>query len=689
MINNIITDVSKESFNVSISRQNEDIQLNDRDKIGLEEKLNKNSSNKLQPIMRERKNDINLETGLERIFSIIDKDNEKNSSYDFKNLTTNEEGNYINKINGINNSINNFDNKSFKKIFNYINHDIRYEIVQSSLCIINYNNGIKNIYEICNFKIIAEEIIIKDDDLITVKEYKVKCILLSTNECKNVYLNARDLNCSNWISEKLGIKYCLKATVGAYDYLKNYMAEQFKFIEAKTEYIHVGWRKISNKFVYIHGGGAIGSDWQGIKGDSTKIIKILSNKSRQEVLKETLYMLNISDNYSKTLPLLLYSHLAVMKYVFVKAGVEPHFILWIYGLTGSMKTSVARVFFNIFNRDKEYLTATFKDTKTAIEIKATEYKDSVLVVDDYHPTTSTYEKREMQSLASNILRIYGDGIAKSRSNKYLEKAKEFPPRGMCVITGEDIIGGESSVARFIGIEVSSGDYKTEVLSYHQRNPLLFSTHIYYFIEWVSNNFERIINHIKKYFLIYRNEISNLYRHKRLSDSYAILILTADILIEYCKNIIDVNQEEMMKVLIYSREIIRDTIKVHEQATTKEDPAILYLIAIQELLISKRCRVIKNGEEHNNNNIIGFEDDEFYYLIPNVAYNFVREFWKGQAIEFPVSSEAVNKALDELKVIKTSIESNSIKRTVKATMNNKRRRFLIINKEGINNIINKL
>ena len=36
MINNIITDVSKESFNVSISRQNEDIQLNDRDKIGLE-----------------------------------------------------------------------------------------------------------------------------------------------------------------------------------------------------------------------------------------------------------------------------------------------------------------------------------------------------------------------------------------------------------------------------------------------------------------------------------------------------------------------------------------------------------------------------------------------------------------------------------------------------------------------------
>lgn len=683
-MDNIIRDVCEENFNVTISNRKEESEWkNQREKNVGDEEFNKNSSKILKPIMRKIKKEINPETGLEKIFSKVNRDNEKNNTYNLEKMKNNLNKNYENKINKANN------NMPYKKVFTYLNNKIEYEIIQSSLCFINYIDGVKNIYEICNFNIVAEEIIIKDDDLITIKEYKVKCILLSTNECKNVYLNARDLNCSNWISEKLGIKYCLKATLSAYDYLKNYIAEQFKFIEAKIEYIHIGWRKISNKFVYLHGGGAIGSNLQGIKGDSTKVIKILSNKSKQEVLRETLNMINISDKHSKTLPLLLYSHLAVMKEVFVKAGVEPHFILWIYGLTGSMKTSVARVFFNIFNRDKEYLTATFKDTKTAIEIKATEYKDSVLVVDDYHPTTSTYEKREMQSLASNILRMYGDGIAKSRSNKYLEKAKEFPPRGMCVITGEDIIGGESSVARFIGIEVASGDYKTEVLSYHQRNPLLFSTHIYYFIEWVSNNFERIINHIKNCFQIYRNEISNLYRHKRLSDSYAILILTTDILVEYCRSVIDINQEEMMRVLVYSKEIIRDTIKVHEQSTTKEDPAILYLIAIQELLISKRCRVIKNGEDYNNSNIIGFEDEEFYYLIPNVAYNFVREFWKGQAIEFPVSSEAVNKALDELKVIKTSIESNSIKRTVKATMNNKRRRFLIINKEGINNIINKL
>lgn len=684
MIDNIIRDVYEESFDVTISNIKEESEwkVQKENNIG-DEEFNNDSSKTLKPIIREIKKDINSETGFEKIFSKVNRDNEKNYNYNLWEGKSDYNRNYEKEINKDNNSM------SYKKVFSYLNNKSGYEILESSLCFINYIDGVKKIYEICNFNIVAEEIIIKDDDLITVKEYKIKCILLSTNECKNIYLNARDLNCNNWISGKLGIKYCLKATFGAYDYLKNYMAEQFKLIEEKIEYIHIGWRKISNKFVYLHGGGAIGSNLQGIKGDSTKVIKILSNKSRQEVLREALYMINISDKYSKTLPLLLYSHLSVMKEVFVKAGVEPHFILWIYGLTGSMKTSVAKVFFNIFNRDKEYLTATFKDTKTAIEIKSTEYKDSVLVVDDYHPTTSTYEKREMQSLASNILRIYGDGIAKSRSNKSLEKAKEFPPRGMCVITGEDIIGGESSVARFIGIEVASGDYKTEELSYHQRNPLLFSTHIYYFIEWVSNNFEIIINHIKNYFQIYRNEISNLYRHKRLCDSYAILILTKDILVEYCRSIIDINQEEIMRVLDYSKEIIQDVIKFHENSTTKEDPAILYLIAIQELLISKRCRVIKNGEEYNNNNIIGFEDDEFYYLIPNIAYNFVREFWRGQAIEFPVGSEAVNKALDELKVIKTSIESNSVKRTVKATMNNNRKRFLIINKECMSNIINKL
>ena len=566
---------------------------------------------------------------------------------------------------------------------------IDFIIIDGCITLIERINSNENYFEICNFNIIAEKIIIRDNGLFIEQFCVLKCILSNSDEEKIIYIKYDELNSDKWIIGRLGVKYCLFPMNNAYKYLKVYLAEQFKNILPEIQYTHVGWRRIEDRFVYLHGGGVIGDYNLNIAGDKEKVISINHNISIESALKETIDMINISDNKSKTLPLLLYSHLAVMREIYVQAGYEPHFIMWIYGLTGSMKTSASKIFFNLFNREKEYISATFKDTKTAVEIKAAEYKDSILLLDDYHPTTSSIEKREMQSLASHILRIYGDGISKSRSTKNLDKAKEYPPRELCVITGEDIIDGESSVARFIGIEVCPGDYKTEVLAYYQSNTLIYSTHMYYFIDWVSKNFNEIIEFIREKFLVYRDSMLNFFRHKRLADSYIFLCLTYDILFGYCKNMGIIDISNLFYNGDYVKNIIRDTIKLHEQSTVKQDPAILYLLAIQELILSKKCKLIEKNKTNNEKSIIGYKDEDYYYLIPNLAYSNVIEFWKRQNIDFPVTSDRVNKALDELKVIKTSPEGNSIKRTVKASINGERKRYLIIYRDVMDNILNNI
>ena len=670
------------SLKVSLIRGNESI------KFYNENDLKKNEEFIKERFQNNEELNINPQNGLTKVMSPV-KDND--SEYIKERLQKNLELNIKSK-DGLNNDVSkvkdNIKNDTINSNSLIINK-LEFMSIDGCISLVDKRECNPKYFAICNFNILAEKIIIQDNGLFTEKHCIFKCILASNSESKTVKIKYNELNSDKWILSVLGVKYCLFPISKAYEYLKVYIAQQFENISAETEYIHVGWRVINNRFVYLHGGGIIGDYNPNITGDKEKVIIRDRGINKENALMDSINMIYISNDMLKTVPLLIYSHLAVMREVYVQAGFEPHFIMWVYGLTGSMKTSVSKIFFNLFNRDKDYISATFKDTKTAVEIKTSEYKDSVLLLDDYHPTTLSTEKKAMESLASHILRIYGDGISKSRSNKNLGKAQEYPPRGLCVITGEDIIGGESSVARFIGIEVCPGDYQTNILAYYQNNPLLYSTHMYYFIEWVSKNFNRITQIIKGNFLSYRDSMLNYFRHKRLSDSYAFLCLTYDILFEYCTSVINIDMRNIFYKKDYIKNIIKETIKLHEQSTTNQDPAILYLMAIQELILSKRCKVVDKNENKNENNIIGYKDDEYYYLIPGVAYNNVVEFWKKQNIEFPVGSDRVNKALDELKIIKTSLEGNTIKRTIKVTINGERKRYLTIHRSSMENILNNI
>ena len=380
----------------------------------------------------------------------------------------------------------------------------------------------------------------------------------------------------------------------------------------------------------------------------------------------------------------------MIRELFVSAKIEPKFILWIYGMTGSMKTSVSKIFFNLFNRSgKEKITATFKDTITAIELKAFEYKDSVLLVDDFHPTTSTVEKKEMEKLASEIIRRFGDLIGKSRSNRNLTKQREYPPRGMCVITGEDKINVESTISRCITIEISSGDFISEKLLYHQNNPLILSTHLYYFIEWVSKNFEILQENIKGQFDTFRKNNKKTFRHGRFGDAFVIYTIVSNILLLYCLDIKFLCMEHIREISKEWENIIFNLIETNEMLNTSQDPAIMYLIAIQELIASNKCKIISIGEASiNKTRYIGYFDDEKYYLFPQPAFSEVKEFWKRLNIEFPVSSEQVNKALDQLNVIETRMESDKKRRTLKVSGYGNDR-FLVINIEKMNKLLNPI
>lgn len=555
------------------------------------------------------------------------------------------------------------------------------------LCIKEENS----ISKVANFYIEALAIKVKDDGLNKTMIYSIKCTLFN-GEKKIISITNEDLFNGKWIVEKLGVKYCQYESVEKdnYEVIRRYLAEQFSQIPEQIEYAQVGWRKIENQHVYLHANSCIGGNLKRkIKGSINKTIEVDFKLSQIEATKESLLLINMSNDLRKTVVPFLFTHLSIMKELFIEAQVKPEFLLWIYGLTGSMKTTVSKIFFNIFNRSNmDYLTATFKDTIASIEIKAFEYKDSILLIDDYHPSSSYSEKKDMQSKASNIIRIYGDNISKSRATRTMKKQSEFPPRGLCVITGEDTLEGESTVARYIGIEVNQYDFNTNIISYHQNNPLIFSTHLYYFINWLSYNYEWLVEFIKKEFQSFRNINLGCFRHKRFIEMYSILHVTGLIFNLYLKYL------NMKYNQISFDNIIFNTIDLHEKSTTNQNPAYMYLIAIQQLVEGKKITLLNKKEPNEkNSNIVGYYDEDKFYFIPNLIYESVRAFWKNQGIEFPVSMELVHKDLEELKVIETAIEkynnTKRIRRTIKIKLNRKSIRVLVIYREKMAYILENI
>lgn len=560
---------------------------------------------------------------------------------------------------------------------------------QDANCIIT---KFRDYNKLTNFKLKSITFVVEHYGEYQNQYYEFECVL-SNGKTKIAKLTSNDLTNSQWIDKKLGGEFILCPQYGmseetSYKYFREYISERFKNAKDKKIYKFIGWANINKKLVYLTDNEVIGlkerSDNICVK-TGKRLIKD-ENINNINSAKLAYRLLDLANDKSKIIPLFLFLHISLLKTIFQLAGVEPQFILAIIGLTGSMKTSVSKEMFSIFNRDNigDKISASFKDTITALEQKGYEYKDSPLIIDDFHPAASVKEKNQLNETFQFLLRTYGDCIAKSRSTKNLTRAIEFKPRGLAIITGEDINSiGESSSARLLIINVESSTYNKEVLSYFQDNKLIVPTYVYYFLEYVANNSHRIINYISTNFNRYRNKYSKKFKHNRYADMFSCFMLIRDIIADYYISLGICNNE-----LFDFEEIIFKVIQEHQKRMSIQDPAIMFVIAINEFSNSGKYRILDKQDSSNYSNIIGYEDKDKYYLIPGTTLNAVKQYWKSQGSVFTMSKEGTNKALQLLDVIETEIEGGKTRRTIKVKINNKYSRYLVIKKDRMLKVIDQ-
>lgn len=430
--------------------------------------------------------------------------------------------------------------------------------------------------------------------------------------------------------------------------------------DQRIVYAQSGWKLVSadvEKFVTSL--GIIGDDITDIRSDDDYYFDIRKDMlGNINVFNDILNMANVTKSCKCSVPLIVLTHLAVLRRKFEQAGFAPKFIMALLGETNSKKTSITLAltqFLKQKNIDTNAPQVSFESTKGGIESAFVDYPDAVLIIDDYRPANDKTEEFRLREKLELITRAYGDQNAIKRMSLYSGIDVNFKPINMCLITGEIVAGGNpSSMARMINIMMDRTQCNDELLSYYQQNPWILSTHIYDFITYITNTGNELVEYIRQRFPKLRHEYKNYFSIPRNCDAFCSMLITIEIMFSYAndKGFIDNNQKlgYIDKYITVMAEVIRENDYVVNDSKPQQEVAKAIYKAISESTLEiydLSLDVVKRNFELFNTNqskVIGYKDDCYMFIKPEDLLDFVRQYYKKSNNFFPYNTNGKLKAL---------------------------------------------
>src|SRR5262249_28446974 len=210
-------------------------------------------------------------------------------------------------------------------------------------------------------------------------------------------------------------------------------------VPTRTVYAHLGWREVDGRWVYLHGGGAIG-EAGAVEGVEVQLPDALAGyvlplppegADLTRAVRASLALFGLAPDRI-TAPLLA----AVYRAVLAPADYGLH----LSGPTGTGKTELAALAQLHWGTglDARHLPGSWASTGNALEGLAFAAKDALLVVDDFAPQGSSADVQRYHREADRFLRAQGNraGRQRMRPDGSLRPAK--PPRGLVLRTGDDV-----------------------------------------------------------------------------------------------------------------------------------------------------------------------------------------------------------------------------------------------------------
>lgn len=487
-----------------------------------------------------------------------------------------------------------------------------------------------------------------------------------------VRVPTRNYKGMTWVSENWGFRANILPGNTVADKLRYVIAEVgYRSSRRVIEYTHAGWRCIKGKWTYLYHGGAVGLDGVSVDlGSKLPSYSLTLTDPEVEAMSlmdcaETSLQLETTMDEHVSVPLLAACYLAPLREPLKAAGHMPKFSLFLVGEQQSGKSISAELAqYHFRDVSESQFPASFYDTANSIQEIAFRLKDSLLVVDDFHPTNSVQERRSMESMAQRLSRM----TARSRLNADGTSRADTPPRCLTIITGEFMPHiGESGVSRFYTIDMKGSDVPKDAWLTHmqkqgQKGVLRKAMRGY--IEWLLPQMDELPD-----LLSGRVEELRKVAHTALGQSaprageaVTMLLLGYEMMLRYMHDLglVEDVQAAMQRPM---QAIIANALKQGRQSQ-EDRPSRLFLRTVSDLLIGRVAEVRDLTDESRTVNpvrgMIGYMDTKYYYLNPGLSFTLVCEQLRKSGMEFPLTAKALWKQLaaDGLILPQTNGDSNT-------------------------------
>lgn len=503
-------------------------------------------------------------------------------------------------------------------------------------------------------------------------------------ELNPIEITTAEFLAMNWVIDKWGIGAIIYPNYAGKEKVRTAIQLMSSNVVKENIYTNTGWQKMDNKdkYFYLHSKGAIGLENARVEVDNQiKRYQFPDNISDDKnYIKICLDFLQVAP-YKITIPLLSTAFLSILVSFFKSIGAEPKFVLWISGETGSFKTTLAMLtlsFFGDFNSSTNP-PASFRDTVNSIEVKSYRLKDSLLIIDDYHPENTVGARNKMGNIAEGVLRAYGDRVGRNRLTSSIELRKEYPPRGMAMVTGEDMPNGQSAVSRFLGVEINKGDVNKEALTRLQDKRqdlnMAMASFIKHIFEIQGDDLNKLL---KDKFEIARKNYANKAVHGRIGENVAWLEVSFNIFLKWLEDNEVVTSEEKKSLIEQSKLVFDGMVKFQNNIIKIQKPEEVFIEALEEMLNAGVVYIKKlvNGKATEcrigaGMTCIGYYDAEYVYLFPQITYGKIMLFLSRKGEIISVSDKTLWKHLKNADMIKTENEDKGSQNLPKKTINDKK------------------
>lgn len=481
---------------------------------------------------------------------------------------------------------------------------------------------------------IAEELVL-DDGAEQRRLYRIEGRLPDGQALRIITVPAEEYPSMNWVSRAWGCRAVIAAGAARKDALREAILHLSGTVPQRYLYAHTGWRRIEGRWAFLHAGGAIGAKG-AIELAAVELPPRLQPyrlpappdpDAAAASVRASLRLLDLAPRHREV----GYALLAAIYRAPLSHFVPTTVALWLYGPSGSFKTSISTLALCHYGRfDETTAPETWLSTPGALEATLWAAADLPVLVDDFAPGRFRNDSERMQDSAEQLIRRIGNHAGRHRLRADLSSAPDRPPRGAVLVTAEELPNARlSAIARLVPVPVQPDTVDPAALGQLQavRDDLARAGAAY--VQWLARALEGLADPASEFaeHQLALRRILARHGHPRVAGNVAVLALGLDMALAFAEEVRAVGGPARNELLEEGMQLLARLGASQQRLLEDEEPAVRFCEALDELLASGRAVLLPRSALPGDSArvspgaaVLGYHDLQFAYLLPDAAYD---------------------------------------------------------------------